>query len=135
MNYANHHQARTFTLHIGSYSSDHRRDIAGWSSYVSDRWWVQRLNFEVFKFEEPGTIRIDVTDQHDPHRVMVNPAGWSATGWEPLLTFYVYAQQRPGTQMIWVAFGTNPERCIFMKGGVSDKLEGWERRMEFWVPM
>lgn len=89
------------------------------------------MNFQVFRYEEPETIRIDVTEQFDSHRIMVNR---NHQAWKPRLTFYAYGQPRPGTQYIWVAFRADPDRCIFLKGKPEDRLEGWERRLEFWVP-
>lgn len=96
--------------------------------------WTERLDFQVFKYEEPGTIRIDVAEEHSSQRVMVNADRWSEEGWKNRLTFYAFGQARPGTKMIWVAYRADPDRCIFLKGGRDDKLEGWERRLEFWVP-
>lgn len=113
---------------------DHRRDMADWEP-VDKGGWVERLDFQVFKYEEPGTIRIDVTEKHESsHRVMVNADRWSGEGWKHRLTFYAYGQARPGTRMVWVAYRADPDRCIFLKGGRDDRLEGWERRLEFWVP-
>lgn len=94
--------------------------------------WAERTSFEVYKFEEPGTIRVDVVEQHDTHRVMVNR---NQHGWNPRLVFYAYPQPRPGTEYVWVAFRADPDRCLFLKGAKGDCLEGWERVLEFWVPV
>lgn len=89
----------------------------------------------MFRYEEGGTVRFDVTEQYDKQRVMVNSGGnWVSEGWSHKLTFYAYDEPRPRTQYIWVAFRSDPARCIFLKGKQSDTLQGWERRLEFWVP-
>lgn len=133
LNNADQCKANTFTLHIGSSSVDHRRDMPDWKRMDQDG-WTERLAFQVFKFEEPGTIRIEVKESVSSNRIMVNLGQWSREGWKTRLRFYAYGEARPGTKMIWVAHREDPDRCIFLLGKRSDKLEGWERRLEFWVP-
>lgn len=123
-------QARRYALHIGSYSADHRRDMPGWDG-MDGGGWTERMQFNVFKFQEAETVRFEVTEQFDSHRMMVNG---SQTGWQHRLAFFAYDRPRPGTEYIWVAFRTDPDRCLFLKGKPSDTLEGWERKLEFWVP-
>lgn len=89
------------------------------------------MQFNVFKYHEAGTIRIQVTEHPDYHRIMVDGAG---PGWKHMLTFHAYEQPRPGTEYVWVAFKAGPDRCVFLKGKPGDTLEGWERKLEFWVP-
>lgn len=97
--------------------------------------WTERLDFEVFKYQEPGTIKINVLEcLLGVHRAMATLDSISLEGWKKRLEFYAYDRERPGTQMIWVAYRGDPDRCIFLKGGQADKLEGWERKFEFWVP-
>lgn len=131
MNPTDNKKAKTFTLHIGSYSTDHRRDMPAWVGMDKDG-WIERTEFNVFRYEEPGTIRIDVTEQHDSHRMMVNT---NKPEWKHRLTFYAYGKPRPGTRYVWVAFRADPDRCIFLKGTQADCLAGWERVLEFWVPI
>lgn len=95
---------------------------------------MQWLDFKVFKLQEAGTISIHVVEQHEPHRVMVNFGLPLPEGWKYRLTFYAYPEKRPGTQLIWVAFRADPDRCIFMTGGIADTMGGWKRRLQFWVP-
>lgn len=98
--------------------------------------WTERLAFKAFQFEEPGTIKIEVIESSQSyHRVIVVRKPWSSDGWKKRLEFYAYDQARPGTQMIWIAYRADPERCIFLKGDQGDRLEGWERKFEFWVPL
>lgn len=97
--------------------------------------WTERLIFNVFKYQEPGTSKVSVTKStNGSRRIMVSREPWAVSEWEPLLEFYAYDEQRPGTYPIWVAYHSDPDRCIFMKGGRADILPGWERRFEFWVP-
>lgn len=93
--------------------------------------WTERMQFNVFKFQEPGTIRMEVTEQFNTHRMMVNG---TQGGWSHRLAFFAYNRPRPGTEYVWVAFREDPDRCLFLKGKPSDTLEGWERTLEFWVP-
>lgn len=96
--------------------------------------WTERLDFKVFKYKEPGTIQISVVECSSPHRMMANLNNPSTEGWKKRLEFYAYSQERPGTQMIWAAYRGDPDRCLFLKGGPADTLDGWERRFDFWVP-
>lgn len=127
---ADEQKAKTFTLHVGSYFERYRRDMPSWGC-MDTAGWTERLDFKVFKYEEPGTIRVDVAEQHNSHRMMVNT---SVPGWQHRLTFHAYGQQRQGTQYIWVGYQAEPDKCIFVKGERGDSLDGWKRILEFWVP-
>lgn len=94
--------------------------------------WTERTSFQVFKFEEPGTVRVDVVEQLHTHRAMVNR---KKQGWTHRLAFYAYPVPREGTEYVWVAFQAEPDRCLFVKGTKGERLEGWEKRLEFWVPV
>lgn len=97
--------------------------------------FTERLMFNVFKFMEPGLIKIYVLESSSaPRRVMVRQESGALTGWKARLEFFAYSSPRPGTDLIWVAYRGDPDRCIFLKGGREDILEGWERKLEFWVP-
>lgn len=97
--------------------------------------WTERLEFNVFKFEEPATIKIYVVESSSPpYRIMANREPWALQGWKKRLEFYAYARPRPGTQPVWVGYQDDPQRCIFVKGEQGDTMPGWERRLEFWVP-
>lgn len=97
--------------------------------------WIERLVFNVFKFEEPGTIKILVSDSiSHPHRVMVTTQPWSVEGWKTRLEFYAYDRARPGTNMIWIGYHAGPDRCIFVKGDEADTIPGWSCQFKFWVP-
>ncbi|KAL0638665.1 hypothetical protein Q9L58_002243 [Maublancomyces gigas] len=126
--------AVTFPLHVGSYSADYRRDKCTWENMDKDG-WTERLVFNVFKYQEPGTFKVAVTiNTTGSRRVMVNREPWNTPGWDDFLEFYAYERQRPGTHMVWIAYRSDPERCIFLKGSPTDVLPGWERRLEFWAP-
>lgn len=89
----------------------------------------------MFKFDEPGLIKIHVLESvNPPKRVMVTQESSVSEGWEHRMDFYAYGRPRPGAYLIWVAYRGDPDRCIFMRGLRTDVLEGWERRLEFWVP-
>lgn len=97
--------------------------------------WIERLEFSVFKFHEPGLIKICVVESiKPPRRLMVSQESGIPDGWKHRMDFYAYARPRPGTYLIWVAYRGDPDRCLFMKGQSTDVLEGWERKLEFWVP-
>lgn len=99
--------------------------------------WTERLVFKVFKFEEPGTFKVILkmaTTATGATHVLANREPCSKDGWKYLLQFYAYSEQRPGTDAIWVAYHSTPERCIFLKGDRTDIFPGWERTFEFWVP-
>lgn len=105
--------------------------MPGWVNMDRDG-WTERTAFEVFKFEEPGTVRVDVTERLDPHCMVVNRP---QPGWNRRMTFYAYAQHRPGTVWVGVLLQTDPHRCVFVRGNGGEGLQGWERIMEFWVPV
>lgn len=97
--------------------------------------FTERLQFNVFQFEEPGLIKIYVVESKAaPRRVLASRDPSVLEGWKKRLEFYAYGTRRPGTHLIWVAYRADPDRCIFLKGGPEDTLEGWERRLDFWVP-
>lgn len=97
--------------------------------------WTERLVFNVFQYEEPGMFKVTVKKATTGStRQMVNREPWHTDGWDAYLEFFAYERQRPGTHMIWIAYHSDPERCIFLKGNHTDVLPGWERRLEFWVP-
>lgn len=97
--------------------------------------WLERLDFQVFRFEEPGTIKLYVVEStNSTYRVLVNREPWALEGWKRRLEFHAYGQPRPGTQAVWVGYCGNPDRCIFVKGGRGEQISGWDRRLEFWVP-
>lgn len=104
--------------------------MPGWVGMNRDG-WTERTSFQVFKYQEPGTMRVDVIEQHDSHRVLVNR---SQERWTHRLTFYVFPKHRIGTEYVWVAYRADPERCLFLKGG-EEGLEGWEKVLEFWAPV
>lgn len=114
---------------------DIRRDLPDWGA-MNKSGWTERLDFKVFKYKEPRTILISVLEStSSPQRMMANLNDHSIEGWKKRLEFYAYGKARPGTQMIWVAHRGDPERCIFLKGGLPDtSLDGWRRKFEFWVP-
>lgn len=98
--------------------------------------WTERVDFKVFKFQEPNTIKIYVVQSTSgTHRVMVNRVPWPLEGWTKYLEFHAYGRQRAGTQLIWIAYRGDPDRCIFVKGDHGDTMERWDRRLEFWVPL
>lgn len=131
---SNIYQANTFTLHIGSVCTDYRRDMPDWNSMNRNE-WLERLDFQVFRFEEPGTIKLYVVEStNSTYRVLVNREPWALEGWKRRLEFHAYGQPRPGTQAVWVGYCGNPDRCIFVKGGRGEQISGWDRRLEFWVP-
>lgn len=142
-NCANWVKAITFPLHVGSYLGDFRRDTADWKNMNRDG-WTERLVFNVFKFEELGTFKVNVqiTTATGANQILVNrephPMNrWVNLGWKNLLHFYAYSEQRPGTHAISVAYHSEPERSIFLKGDPIDRVDtlpGWERTLQFWVP-
>lgn len=135
VNRTNYVQANMFPLYIGSACSDYRRDMTEWRPMNRDG-WTDRLNFNVFKFEEPSTIKIFVVESTSgSHRVMVNREPWALEGWKKRCEFNAYGRARPGTQAMWIGYKDDPDRCVFVKGGRGEAMEGWERRLEFWVPM
>lgn len=97
--------------------------------------WTTRLEFGVFKFDEPGLIKIYVVEStKSPSRVMVTQESSVSEGWKRRMEFYAFSRPRPGTFLIWVAYRGDPDRCVLMRGLRTDVLEGWERKLEFWVP-
>lgn len=108
--------------------------MADWEP-VSSPGWQERLTFNVFRYEEPGMIKIHLYESISPTgRTMATISPSTAKGWTKRLEFFVYSSQRPGTDMIWIAYCGDPQRCIFVRGGPSDTLNGWERMFGFWVP-
>lgn len=110
--------------------------MCDWKFMNSDG-WTERLVINAFKFEEPGTFKVTVQmakASGGGTQILANREPCSKDGWKFLLEFYAYGEQRPGTHAIWVAYNSTPERCIFLKGGRTDVLPGWERTFEFWVP-
>lgn len=121
-------------MYVGTTYTDYRRDLSSWVGMDRDG-FTERLVFNVFKFQEPGLIKIYVVESSSmPRRVMVRREPGVTEGWKTRHEFYAYGSPRPGTNMIWVAYRGDPDRCIFLKGDREDTLEGWERRLEFWVP-
>lgn len=58
-------------------------------------------------------------------------------GWTKYMEFYVFKDEQPRTEMISVgrAKDRDPDRCIFVRGDHANKLDGWEERFAFWVPI
>lgn len=133
VDYANLLQAKRFSLYIGSCKPNQRRDMPDWISMDRDG-WTERLDFKVFKFDEPGTIKIFVSECLWPHRVMVDRKQCCLEGWKERLVFNAYGRPRPRTDLIWIGYRGDPDRCIFVKGNGAEPVEDWERRLEFWVP-
>lgn len=125
-------------LYVGA-KVDPRRDIVSWTRLDTDG-WINRLEFNVFRFEEIDTIRISILylgkddqihrawaslDKHSPHYNQFEQ-----------LHFYAYKSERRGTEMISVGsrncqgFTTD----LFVRGDHVDKLSGWEEKFVFWVP-
>lgn len=97
--------------------------------------FTERLEFDVFQFEEPGLIKIYVIEgTSSPRRVMAGRDPGIPDGWKKRLEFYAYGSPRPGTYRVWIAYRADPDRCLFMKGDGAEAWEGWECRLEFWVP-
>lgn len=97
--------------------------------------FTERLVLNVFQFQEHGLVKIHVVESSSPpRRVMISREPGVSSGWKTRLEFFAYSCPRPGTNMVWVAYRSDPDRCIFLKGDREDKLEGWERKLEFWVP-
>lgn len=114
-----------------------RRDLVGWTQQ-NESGWTERLELNVFRFPEVDTICITVGVAKDPYRMYAclgidNLPG----GWNKLLDFYAFQQERPGTEMISVGMARDrdPARSIFVRGEHADRLEGWEEQFVFWVPI
>lgn len=119
---------------MGTTYKDYRRDLISWERMTRDE-WIERLEFKAFKFHEPGLIRVIILETtKPPGRVMVTTEATIPEGWKHRMEFFAYDRPRPGTYLIWVAYRGDPDRCLLMKGQREDVLEGWERKLEFWVP-
>lgn len=95
----------------------------------------EHLSLRVFMHRAPDTMRISIVESSEPPlRMMVDRGVVDLGDWKYRLHFYAYERERPGTQRIWVAYRGDPDRCMFLKGGPDDMLEGWEQKLEFWVP-
>lgn len=126
----------TFPLLIGSTDLYYRRDMTDWEN-MSLYGWMLRLQLKVFRFQEPGTIKVFVaesTDDEKRHRIIVSLQEWHGPMWQPRMEFYAYGQPRPGTDLIWVGKQDNPERCIFVKEDKNDVMTDWKHMFDFWVP-
>lgn len=94
------------------------------------------MDFKVFKFQEPGLIKIFVMGKNSPQRMLaVRGQNGLDRWWKVYFHFWAYSEPRPGTQRIWVGYQDGPERGIFVKGNNRDGMEEWEERCEFWVPV
>lgn len=127
VNPADDEQAKTVTLYIGSRSDHYRRAMTGWTCMDKDE-WTERMEFKVFKYEEVGTIRVEVRDNRDSHRSMVNT---SRQGGIPVLPSMRMASRARERAIYGFLFGRTR---IFLNGTQGDCLDGWERILKSCVP-
>lgn len=134
MSRANDFEVNTFPLYIYSNNSP-RCDFAEWRADRPEDDWKLRMDFKVFRFQEPGLVKIFVMLKSPPWRMLaVRDKSKVSHLWKLHLDFWAYGEPQPGTQRIWSGFQAKTNMVIFVKGG-REGMEDWAEQCEFWVPI
>lgn len=103
---------------------------------MNDSKWKEHLQLNVFKSQQPGTVKVCVLRQKGRYRMQCT-MGRENLGepWKKEIEFWVYPDPSPKTTMVQIIYLNELRGCIVELEEAETKVENWQSRFSIWLPM